>query len=166
MEELVEVAKAHGVILAVSDEHQRSEASRAMIMMFLTGMVALDKANTIGVPVRAVDTQLATGDSTSRNEQDPSPANGPSTEDQEERLRDLQKEIDLLRRQMSDMQDENVALAGELSAATGTNVQADNAAADEWVYRPWCQDCGERFVLEGNEEDPSCPYHDGQSVTS
>ena len=42
MEDTIKLAKIHGVYLSVSHQHQRSEASQAVIMKFLTDMIALD----------------------------------------------------------------------------------------------------------------------------
>jgi len=42
MEDTIRLSKSHGVYLSVSHQHQRSEASQAVIMKFLTDMIALD----------------------------------------------------------------------------------------------------------------------------
>lgn len=42
MEDALILAKAHGVNLSVGLQHQRSEASRAVIMKFLADMITLD----------------------------------------------------------------------------------------------------------------------------
>jgi len=163
MEELVELAKLHGVVLTVSVEHQQSEASRAMIMIFLTGIIALYKTNPTDNAARDVDNQLATDDLTTRSEHNPSLINEASFKDQDERLHDLQKENDLLREQISDVQAVNTVLINE-DALSHHNLDKSRPN-DEWLYRPWCLECDERFIPEYNDE-PSCPYHSGQSVIS
>lgn len=88
MEELIGLAKVHGVVLNVSDKHQQSEASRAMITTFLTNMVALDKTIIEEGVVGDVSDQLVTDDLTLVSEDNPSMVNEAQVKDQDVQLDD------------------------------------------------------------------------------